>query len=185
MSSNLSEALQVNNSGELLRHIAFHEAGHAVVGRVLNMPCGLVTIVPDEALIGHAEIGDERSILDEWRCQGRQRSEAAMFRAQILAGMAGREAEVVILGDARGESRYDREEIARLLNEVTAGSHVERLEVRLRSWTRTLCQRHAHRIDAVAEALLREGTLSDAQVRALIGIEKRPYVARPMPAKAA
>jgi hypothetical protein len=33
--------------------------------------------------------------------------------------------------------------------------------------------------------LLREGTLTDAQVRALIGVEKRPYVARLVPAKAA
>jgi hypothetical protein len=160
------------------RHLSTHESGHAVIGRVLNLPCGLVTIVHDETFRGHAEIADERSIMDEWRCQGRRRSEATMLRAQIMAGMAGREAEVVILGDATSESRYDREEIARLLHAVTAGTHVERLEARLRSWTRTLCRRYAQCIKAVADTLLREGTLTDAQVRSLIGVEKRPYVAR-------
>jgi hypothetical protein len=51
----------------LRRHVAVHESGHATIGRVLNLTCGVVTIVPDEALIGHCQIGDERSILDEWR----------------------------------------------------------------------------------------------------------------------
>jgi hypothetical protein len=31
-----------------LLHIAVHEAGHAVIGRVLGMECGPVTIVPDD-----------------------------------------------------------------------------------------------------------------------------------------
>jgi hypothetical protein len=32
----------------LRRHLATHEAGHATIGRVLNLTCGLTTIVPDE-----------------------------------------------------------------------------------------------------------------------------------------
>jgi len=33
-------------------HTAFHEAGHAVIGRVLGMACGQVTIVPDHDSLG-------------------------------------------------------------------------------------------------------------------------------------
>ena len=37
-----------------LLHIAVHEAGHAVIGRVLGMECGPVTIVPDDDSLGHS-----------------------------------------------------------------------------------------------------------------------------------
>jgi hypothetical protein len=29
------------------KRVAYHEAGHAVIGRVLALPCGSATIVPD------------------------------------------------------------------------------------------------------------------------------------------
>jgi hypothetical protein len=83
--------------------------------------------------------------------------------------MAGAEAEIAVFGDNIPDSDgWDREGVAEII--VGAPGWVE---PRLRSWTRTLCRRYAQGIEAVADALLREGTLSDAQVRALIGVEKR------------
>jgi len=37
-----------------LRRTAIHEAGHAVVGRVLGMTCGEATIVPSVAAVANA-----------------------------------------------------------------------------------------------------------------------------------
>jgi ATP-dependent Zn protease len=48
----LREDIIVRTKTEL-RHTAYHEAGHAVVGRVLGLTLGEATIVPDyEAGIG-------------------------------------------------------------------------------------------------------------------------------------
>jgi ATP-dependent Zn protease len=35
-------------------HSAVHEAGHAVIGRVLGIPCGHATILVDEGSAGHS-----------------------------------------------------------------------------------------------------------------------------------
>ena len=37
-----------------LKATAYHEAGHAVIGRVLTLSCGRATIKPDRAEAGHA-----------------------------------------------------------------------------------------------------------------------------------
>jgi len=39
--------------GNDLIHAACHEAGHAVIGHVLKLPCHGATIVPDEDSLGH------------------------------------------------------------------------------------------------------------------------------------
>jgi ATP-dependent Zn protease len=38
--------------------IAYHEAGHAVRGRVLGLDCGSATIAPDDDAAGHAITAD-------------------------------------------------------------------------------------------------------------------------------
>jgi ATP-dependent Zn protease len=88
-----------------LRHTAHHEAGHAVVGRVLGLTCGGVTIVPnyDEMTAGVSVTQVETSISD-WEARGRWRFES-MYRASIFILMAGREAEIVCLGHDSRSSR--------------------------------------------------------------------------------
>lgn len=46
--------------------------------------------------------------------------------------MAICEAEVVILGEATSESDYDREEISKLLNEVTPGDEFDSLSLSIK-----------------------------------------------------
>jgi len=41
------------------RATAYHEAGHAVIARLLGLPCGKATTVGDnEEELGHAVVGD-------------------------------------------------------------------------------------------------------------------------------
>ena len=49
-----------------LEHTAHHEAGHVVIGRVLGLPCGSATIIPDEDSSGHAITHDPWKALHIW-----------------------------------------------------------------------------------------------------------------------
>lgn len=176
----------MDQNSELRRHVAVHEAGHAVIARVLNVPCGDASIADGIACgfdieqspsgwLGTANIASHEATCGAWIYQGRWRGRhRTAYIARAIAFMAGAEAEVAILGDnvPDGDGR-DREGVAEIIVDTPGW-----VEPRLRSWTRTLCRRYAQRIKAVADALLREGTLTDEQVRALIGVEKRPYIAR-------
>ena len=66
---------QRSRTANQLRRTAIHEAGHAVIGRVLGLTCGEVTIVPDweKLTAGYAITLVERSTSD-WQARGRWRS---------------------------------------------------------------------------------------------------------------
>lgn len=59
------------------RHTAVHEAGHAVVGRVLGLDCGVVSIEINrtDREAGHAIIADPSVTLSGWERIGRFRGE--------------------------------------------------------------------------------------------------------------
>ena len=58
-----------------LQHTAVHEAGHAVIARVLDMACGGATIVADEdeGSAGHAETFDPHVTAHAWDLRGHLR----------------------------------------------------------------------------------------------------------------
>ena len=149
---------------------AYHEAGHAVIGRVLGMTCGSATIVPNyEALeAGHAITCVERSISD-WDARGRFRW-VSMYRARIMTLMAGRESEIEIevFGkdpDAEFGDGYDLREISLTVEEANVD---EPKLAKLRSKTRGLVRRHRAAITAVAKVLIRKRTLSAEQIDQLV-----------------
>ena len=96
------------------RHTAIHEAGHAVVGRAVALPCGEATIIPNDDLgsYGNAIIASADAAWHQWELRKKFRDYASACRARILAAMAGREAESVILGVVEGDDEADRELIA-------------------------------------------------------------------------
>jgi hypothetical protein len=154
------------------RHGATHEAGHAVIGRVLNVPCGDASIADGIACgfdieqrvsgrLGIAGIGSSAETWREWRHQGRPRCLRSVLIARAIAFMAGAEAEIAFFGEniPDGDS-YDREGVAEII--VGAPKWVES---RLRSFTRTLVHRHKDSIEAVSRRLLRDVTVSDGEVR--------------------
>jgi hypothetical protein len=164
------------------KRTAVHEAGHAVIGRVLGLRCREATIVPDDAkgLVGRAVIKDQCVSIAEWEARGRHRYHSIM-RARVMAIMAGREAEIEIFGDCGGGDSNDQCEIAFHLDEVapeTVGSEDDlvRFHDRLRAKTAGRVRRHRNLIELVADALLKSGTLSAKKIDTLI----KPYI--PLPA---
>jgi ATP-dependent Zn protease len=148
--------------------IAYHEAGHAVIGRVLGMTCGGATIVPDYEVLeaGHALTNVERSISD-WDARGRWRW-MSMFRARIMMLMAGRESEIEVFGkapDARFGDDYDLREIDVSLGEANVdGSQLDKWRMK----TRGLVRRHRDAITKVATALLEHRVLSAEQIDEIV-----------------
>ena len=80
-------------------HTAIHEAGHAVIGRMLGMVCGQVTIVPNlsEETAGVAITHDQWVTFGAWEKRDKYRDVSAVVRGRIMTLMAGAEAEVVCI----------------------------------------------------------------------------------------
>jgi ATP-dependent Zn protease len=156
---------------------AIHEAGHAVIGRVLGMLCGSITIEPDDDSGGHGIIQDPYDIWDAWEQKGRYRNFSTVYVGRIMSFMAGAEAEVEICGECQGGDSDDRHQIARMMMsrwldipgyEEDGDGSVERFEARLRARTRGLVRRHRDKIERVAATLLARRTLTAEQVEALM-----------------
>jgi ATP-dependent Zn protease len=152
------------------RATAHHEAGHAVVGGILGLPCGAVTIEPDQDSVGHAFVPSPWLTLSVWEGRGKFRDVSSAFLASIIARLAGAEAERVLLGTDGVGDDDDRDQILLL---VEAG-YIEiplndwpKFEARLRAQTRRLVRRHQRSIACVAEALMERGTLQADEVVAL------------------
>jgi hypothetical protein len=96
--------LEINLKKPSKRRIqtAYHEAGHAAIGRVLTLPCGEATIKPDykARTAGYSICSDPYACIHEWERRGKVRdSLKAVWRARIMQSMAGAEAVCELLGD--------------------------------------------------------------------------------------
>jgi ATP-dependent Zn protease len=156
------------------QHTAFHEAGHAVIGRVLSrMPCGLVTIKPiEQELAGKAISAGPDELITHWWDVGKlHREMRSAMCDRIMTYMAGAEAEIVILGRCNGGDSYDRRQIgllARDSSDFTLLEFFDRYEPRMRRQTRRLVRHHRDKIERVAKALLERETLQPDEVKALM-----------------
>jgi ATP-dependent Zn protease len=158
---------------------AVHEAGHAVIGRVLGMLCGHVTIDADEDSSGHGIVDEPYAICSAWEQRGRYREMSTVIIGRIMTFMAGAESEVEILGSCRGGDDGDRYQIRSMMltrwcpipNHGEPGDEAWiRYESRLRARTRGLVCRHRDKIRRVANALLIRRTLSGDEVEAVIRV---------------
>jgi hypothetical protein len=154
-----------------LRETAYHEAGHAVLGRVLTLDCGQATIEPDHESAGHAITNDPLACEYAWEQRGKVRfMDDAIWHAQIIALMAGAEAVAVLLGVMSRGDGEDRYQIARRAEELKSpDKDWDRIERRLPAMTRMLVRRHRTRIERVAAALIASKTLSRAKLDKLVG----------------
>jgi ATP-dependent Zn protease len=93
----------------LSERCAYHEAGHAVCGRVLKLPCGGATIVPNGlGFDGHAVVAAALTINDDPIKRGEYRDFRSSVLDKICVCLAGPEAEIIAFGDegdARGDQR--------------------------------------------------------------------------------
>ncbi len=85
-------------SARRLNATAVHEAGHAVIGRVLGMELGEVTIEADHDSSGHAIFGDPCDTWEAWQKRGRYRSVSTVLVGRIIASLAGALAEIEVIG---------------------------------------------------------------------------------------
>lgn len=160
------------NGRKKLNSTAVHEAGHAVIGRVLGLPCGHATIVADEDSSGHTLTAPPDEIREYWfDHDDKWRSQGTAIRARIMTFMAGAEAERVVLGKCKGGDGRDRYEIVTMaasIFETPLGDDWDRWEARLRRHTTALCRRHRATIERVAQALSERKTLSAQELDALV-----------------
>lgn len=135
---------------------AIHEAGHAVIGRVLGIPCGEASILADEDSSGHSITGDVWATLSAWESRGKFRDVRSSYLARIVTYMAGAEATTEILGLAMEEAgdEEDERQISLMLDDVGGYS-----EERVRAATRHLVRRHRGKIEEVASILEAASTL--------------------------
>ena len=152
-------------------HTAIHEAGHAVIARVLALTCGGATIVPDydDGAAGHSITEDPWHCLYEWEKRGKVRNDDAVWHARIIGYMAGAEAEVALLGSTQGGDADDRYQIELMAEELVGAGTWNRIEPRLRRMTQMLVRRHRLLIERVAAALLEKRTLSREELDGLTG----------------
>ena len=129
---------------------AHHEAGHAVIGRVLGLECRYVTIVEDGP---HAKF----------------RNTGTTVEVNIITTMAGWETERVFGFDneddelTEGAAR-DRSDIGMLCWRSNFTIDIERV----RRKTRRLVRKHRACIERVANALLERKTMTAEEVDALM-----------------
>jgi ATP-dependent Zn protease len=167
-------------------YTACHEAGHAVIGRVLGLLCGSATVVPDAVGFGCTTVKSPLATLDEWDARGRSRFNGrdlrSIYRAYVMELMAGREAAELCCGSG-GSFVGDSDDIQQIDNLIYRTYHLDlsyfglppcnlsgdfsRLD-RLRKATRGLCIRHREKIERVAQALIKHRTLSPEAIEALM-----------------
>jgi len=159
---------------------AYHEAGHAVIGRVLNLSCGGATIIPDyeDGSAGHSIIKDPMYTYGEWGSiifakveRGieiiKYRDVRSAFLGTIMARMAGNEVEIELLGRSQGGDDYDRREIEMMAASDYAELSDEewrRYEPRMRRQVKRLIRKHRVAIERVAAALLERDELEDNDI---------------------
>jgi len=139
--------------------IAYHEAGHAVIPRVLTLACGGATIT-----------ANPWACLSEWEKRGKVRFyEDAVWHARLMSYMAGAEAEAEILGRTPVGDCWDRGQIELMAEELCHSPPWDKMEPRLRAKTRMLVRRHRDKIERVAKALLAKTTLTAKEIDKLVG----------------
>jgi hypothetical protein len=162
---------------------AIHEAGHAVIGRVLLLRCGEATIKlnPEAGEAGYAITHDPWATVQAWDDCGiyRRAMHASAIKGRILAFMAGRAAEEECIGHCRGGDGDDRHQIDLMLDSRSpADADIARIERRLRSMARQLVRRHRIMIERVAAELLEHTAVDGERLDALVG-RPLPPVIRP------
>jgi hypothetical protein len=163
-----------------LERSAHHEAGHAVIARVLGLLGGAATIAANHLFQSYG--GSESYLaetMEHWRRPTSEggnkklllRSLPCAYRAGVMMSMAGREAERECLGTSCSDDRFDLDDIDEFVPKIYPGaSRAEwsRRRDRLRRMTRALVRRHRDKIERVACALLRHRTLSGRAIDALL-----------------
>lgn len=144
-----------------LEEVAYHEAGHVVVGHRLGVDLASADILPD---------GDGGNGHTVFNVRPGFREEPDYIEAVVVTFLAGPVAEARVAGFDNAEgSGYDLEAVARewLRLLVPPARHGERLAA-LRARAEELVAESWVQIEAVARALLERGRLNRAEALQLV-----------------
>jgi ATP-dependent Zn protease len=137
-----AEGLTSDDDDQRLVEIALHEAGHAVISRLVGLPSGTATLCDHD--------GVARSYVQD---DGGTKS--------ALVALAGRAATEVILGTDGGCGLDD----AKAINLLNGNSYARGS---LLAQARELIRQHCAAVERVAHVLLDRGTLSGAEIDRLM-----------------
>jgi ATP-dependent Zn protease len=134
----------------LLLEVAFHEAGHSVIARVLGLRSGRATLCDHDG-VARAYFADDGSV------------------DNVLAVLAGRAATEVILGYASdyGCSIDDDQALALLKAHGREPWYAKIVQRQCLDDARALIRRHRGAVERVADALLAKETLTAREIDAL------------------
>lgn len=170
------------------RNTAYHEAGHVVVSVALGFPIDKVTIKRHRDPLWGVFLGETaRPGLRTLEGAAEPREFRRMVRDSIISTYAGFEAELICDPGANPKhAKHDWDEAWSAPSHYSVfprgcrqvGDEVyEAFLLRQRQTARLLARKHWRAIEAVAEALLRRGTLSGEEVQAIalpfLGSSKR------------
>ena len=148
--------------------VAVHEAGHAVIGRVLGLPCGRATIIRNvrKGHAGFARVDDPYYTSQDWEERGRWRDFDTVLLGYVMMAMAGREAECELLERAAAEigDASDLREIEKMVSNASRPIDL----ARARKATRHLVIRHQAKIWTVAVRLIERRSLSKRAIDRII-----------------
>ena len=168
---------QANEQFIRKEHIAYHEAGHAVMYYLLHLPFKEVSIIPDGDRLGHVQSGEPpksfRPGIDT-SLKTRERIER-----EIMARLAGSVTEEILAGkisQGGGQDWHTAFGIAQCIvgSDEEAEAYIGWLWVR----TRNILQMDFNwiAVQAVAQALLQEGRLSQYKTRRIIKESRENYI---------
>jgi hypothetical protein len=147
------------------KRTAIHEAGHAVIGRVVGMACDYATIESDHDSSGHSITADPYETSAQWERAGKYRGAESVLRGRIMTFQAGAEAEIEVFGSCPGGDGDDQYQITLMAEHA---GWTEDKVLNLRRYTRLLVKRHRVKIERVACALLKSRCLGAEQIDALV-----------------
>jgi hypothetical protein len=140
------------------KEVAFHEAGHAVIGHELDLAIETATIKPGGGYLGRVTHDFFRRIDD--------------YTNDILCSMAGAIAELEFSGQPfewkRPNLRVDLRNIRYAKWRLENDGHEVHPDSYYEEQTRKLVREHWRKIEAVADALLKKETLSRIELRELL-----------------
>lgn len=142
---------------------AVHEAGHAIIGRVMAQKCGDISVVPDheEMTAGYAITADPMDTVSAWDQAGRWREHRSIVIGRIIALMSGRHAEEELCGACEGGDGGDQNEISAMIDDGAwrvrqdMSESAQALLTRLERFSRVTVHRHRGAISDLAGELIK------------------------------
>jgi hypothetical protein len=148
---------------------AYHEAGHAVIGTVLGLKIGRVTIKPTRKTRGRVQTFRlSGSSLPEMS-HPKDRPLAYQWEAYALCMMAGKQVEHFAgFPDAGDGAGRDDLQIEKLLKQWVRSEKIDGMRDRLERMTDRLVRRHYATIQQVARRLIAKETIDGCEIEEIV-----------------